>query len=87
MLAQKGSRSTQKIDVDTLLEHAREASDFLKALSHGHNDVPLANLPPEFDGITLLQVSDLHLDINSASAITIRSGLLAHGGHALPPCS
>jgi DNA-binding transcriptional ArsR family regulator len=30
----KGSRSAQKVDIDALLEHAREASDFLKALSH-----------------------------------------------------
>jgi DNA-binding transcriptional ArsR family regulator len=34
MLAPRGARSTKKVDVDALLEHAREASDFLKALSH-----------------------------------------------------
>lgn len=34
MLARTGARSTQKIDVDALMEHARQASDFLKALSH-----------------------------------------------------
>jgi DNA-binding transcriptional ArsR family regulator len=33
MLARTGSRP-QKIDVDALLKHAQEASDFLKALSH-----------------------------------------------------
>ena len=34
MLAPTGSRSTHDSDVDVLLEHAREASAFLKALSH-----------------------------------------------------
>lgn len=29
-----------------------------------HNEVLLANLPPAFDGFTLLQISDLHLDMN-----------------------
>jgi predicted MPP superfamily phosphohydrolase len=29
-----------------------------------HNDVMLGNLPPAFDGYTLLHLSDLHLDVN-----------------------
>jgi predicted MPP superfamily phosphohydrolase len=29
------------------------------------NDVPIRNLPPAFDGFTLLQLSDLHLDMNT----------------------
>ncbi|QEL27174.1 metallophosphoesterase (plasmid) [Bosea sp. F3-2] len=34
------------------------------AIELRHNDVLLANLPREFDGFTLLQLSDLHLDMN-----------------------
>ncbi|WP_046862992.1 metallophosphoesterase [Microvirga massiliensis] len=29
------------------------------------NEVPIRNLPPAFDGFTLLQLSDLHLDMNT----------------------
>ena len=32
------------------------------------HDVPLANLPEEFDGFTLLQLSDLHIDMESGFA-------------------
>ena len=30
------------------------------------NDIPLAHLPPAFDGYTMLHLSDLHLDMNAA---------------------
>lgn len=43
--------------------HARGRRNAL-AITLRRNDVLLANLPPEFDGFTLLQLSDLHLDIN-----------------------
>jgi predicted MPP superfamily phosphohydrolase len=36
------------------------------AIELRHNDVSLAKLPPEFKGFSLLQLADLHLDINSA---------------------
>ena len=36
-----------------------------------HHDVTLSQLPPAFDGFTLLQLSDLHLDINDAAVHTI----------------
>lgn len=36
------------------------------ALEVRHNDVPIAHLPEAFDGFTILQLSDLHLDISTA---------------------
>jgi uncharacterized protein len=32
-----------------------------------HNDIPLPQLPPAFDGFTLLQISDLHVDLNEGA--------------------
>jgi predicted MPP superfamily phosphohydrolase len=32
-----------------------------------HNDIAIAALPPAFDGYTILQLSDLHVDINPAA--------------------
>ena len=34
-----------------------------RAIEVRHHEVPLANLPAAFDGFTLLQLSDLHIDI------------------------
>lgn len=34
------------------------------AIQIRHNDLPLNNLPPSFEGYTLLHLSDLHLDMN-----------------------
>ena len=50
--------------------HARGRRNAL-AIALRHNDVLLANLPTEFDGFTLLQLSDLHLDINRAFAAAL----------------
>nr|WP_050783651.1 metallophosphoesterase [Methylobacterium nodulans] len=36
------------------------------AIELRRNEVALPDLPPEFEGFTLLQLSDLHLDINTA---------------------
>jgi len=36
-----------------------------------HNEVALANLPAAFEGFTLLQISDLHLDMNPAFTDTL----------------
>lgn len=44
--------------------HARGRRNAL-AIEVRRNDVPLAQLPGAFDGFTLLQLSDLHLDINA----------------------
>ena len=30
-----------------------------------HNEVPLPHLPAAFNGFTVLQLSDLHIDINT----------------------
>jgi predicted MPP superfamily phosphohydrolase len=44
-----------------LYERGRRNS---RAIRLHHNDVPLARLPAAFDGFTLLQISDLHLDMD-----------------------
>jgi len=44
--------------------HARARRNAL-AIEVRRNAVPLAHLPKAFDGFTLLQLSDLHLDINA----------------------
>jgi predicted MPP superfamily phosphohydrolase len=41
------------------------------AIRTRHNDVALAGLPKRFDGYTLLQLSDLHLDANNQIADTL----------------
>jgi len=45
--------------------HGRGRRNLLR-LQLRHNEVPLPSLPAAFDGYTLLQLSDLHLDISEA---------------------
>jgi predicted MPP superfamily phosphohydrolase len=58
-----------------LLLYKRGRSNALKIEIH-HNDIPIDRLPGPFDGYTILQISDPHLDINPQMAAALIDTLL-----------
>lgn len=45
------------------------------ALEIRHNDLPISGLPGSFDGFTVLQLSDLHLDMNASLPTSLMEAL------------
>ena len=64
MVSEPAGRFRRTLKLTGLYWRGRKNAERIKVR---HHDIVLPGLPPAFDGFTILQLSDLHIDMNQGA--------------------